>query len=62
MTATRTKDSVQKVSVKKHFLEWSHPLRPEWSPRFRRVGISGSGSLPSAVTELPQSPRGGRPH
>ena len=40
----------------------SHPLRPEWSPRFRRAGTPGSGSLPSAITELTRSPRGGRPH
>ena len=27
-----------------------------------RAGTPGSGSLPSTVTELPWSPRGGRPH
>ena len=31
----------------------------EQSPRFRRAGTPGSGSLPSAVTELLRSPRGG---
>ncbi|XP_057392273.1 myosin IC heavy chain-like isoform X2 [Balaenoptera acutorostrata] len=38
------------------------PPRPERSPRFRRAGTPGSVSLPSAVTEVPRSPRGGRPH
>ena len=39
-----------------------HGRHPEWSLRFHRAGTPGSGSLPSAVTELPWSPRGGRPH
>ena len=42
--------------------ELSHPLRPEWSPCIRRAGTPGSGSLPSAITELPRRPRGGWPH
>ena len=34
----------------------------EWSPHFLRAGPPGSGSLPSTVTELPWSLRGGQHH